>query len=305
MGGLLTYGDGRLKTGRISWMAFAALLVCAGMLFKISAPVDRAMVAVKHVFEAQELQPPVEQKSVLQPESDNVRPIEQKRSEKKKLSPPLVAESIGQNDKARPVTPDAENSIPDNNALSSVRVGHKQEKTAQQVREDNRPQPKDDRLHALEQAESHVSEPVSGEMKHAAKEKDKVRPVETAEHVSPAEGVPPERRVEPSEQKWTADKNSGFDVAGLTGMAANDGQGSPNGSQKIDLNVSGKLDHVSKWAENPPDRTNLPDQSRWIRTVPTRQLRLMHRTTWRCFTGGGIPAIPKRERQKFPFVLKI
>ncbi len=222
MGGLLTYGDGRLKTGRITWMAFTALLVCAGMLFKVSAPVDRAMVAVKHVFEAQESQPPVEQKSVVQ-QTDNVRTAEPHRSEKKKLSQPVEAES----------------------------PGHKQEKSAQQVREDKRPQPKVDRLHELRQAQTQVSEPVSGEMKHAAKEKEKVRPVETAEHVSHAEAVPPERLAEPSEQKQTSDLNPGLDVASLTEMAADDGQGRPNGSQKIDLDVSGKLDHLSKWAENP------------------------------------------------------
>jgi len=51
MGNLLTYKEGRLRTGRVAFLAFILLLVCLGGLFKVSRRMDKALVAVRHVFE--------------------------------------------------------------------------------------------------------------------------------------------------------------------------------------------------------------------------------------------------------------
>ena len=83
MAGLFTNKDGRLKTGRVAIVVFAGLLVTLGILFKINSSVDHALLAVKHVFEAQEVQPIKEKSSVKQSiarvESAKDKGVEQKR----------------------------------------------------------------------------------------------------------------------------------------------------------------------------------------------------------------------------------
>ena len=51
MGRLLTYADGRLRTGRVTFLVFAALLIVMSVLFKVNSSMDHAVLAVKHVFE--------------------------------------------------------------------------------------------------------------------------------------------------------------------------------------------------------------------------------------------------------------
>ncbi len=50
---LLTNKDGSLKTGRVAGLVFVALLGLASLSFEASKPMDKALVAVKHVFEPQ------------------------------------------------------------------------------------------------------------------------------------------------------------------------------------------------------------------------------------------------------------
>ncbi len=55
---LLTYDDGRLKTGRVALLVFLIIMVGCTIAYKLSKPVDQVMVAVKHVFEAEPVEPP-------------------------------------------------------------------------------------------------------------------------------------------------------------------------------------------------------------------------------------------------------
>ena len=58
MARLLTYKDGRLRTGRVAAGVFILFLFSLGFLFKISRPVDQAMVVVRHMFEPKKQQEP-------------------------------------------------------------------------------------------------------------------------------------------------------------------------------------------------------------------------------------------------------
>ena len=84
MAGFLTYMDGRLKTGRVTILVFAGLLVLMAVFFNINKSVDHALVAVKHVFEPKEIQPskqapPVSQK-IVRMEPEKKEPVEEKKT---------------------------------------------------------------------------------------------------------------------------------------------------------------------------------------------------------------------------------
>lgn len=70
---LFSHGDGRLKTGRLSWVVFLALLVCGALFFKAGQQLDTVIVEVKHQFEPQpDVQQPQDQgveTAVVQPAS--------------------------------------------------------------------------------------------------------------------------------------------------------------------------------------------------------------------------------------------
>jgi len=53
MQNLFTTDDGGLKSGRIAFLLFSAFLEACALAFQLSKPMDQAMVAVQHVFEAQ------------------------------------------------------------------------------------------------------------------------------------------------------------------------------------------------------------------------------------------------------------
>ncbi len=53
---LLTYEDGRLKTGRVALLVFIMIMVGCALAYKLSKPVDQVMIAVKHVFEAEQVE---------------------------------------------------------------------------------------------------------------------------------------------------------------------------------------------------------------------------------------------------------
>ena len=57
MGKLLTTKEGNLKTGRVAFAVFVLVLVCLGALFKLNRPVDRALMAVRHIFEPRQQAP--------------------------------------------------------------------------------------------------------------------------------------------------------------------------------------------------------------------------------------------------------
>ncbi|MBW2610445.1 MAG: hypothetical protein JRC68_08905 [Deltaproteobacteria bacterium] len=100
MAGLFTNKDGRLKTGRVAILVFAGLLMALAMLFKINSSVDHALLAVKHVFEPEEIQPirekPAVKQDIARVVSAKDKEVEQKRAqlpdktrteEKKKVDP--------------------------------------------------------------------------------------------------------------------------------------------------------------------------------------------------------------------------
>lgn len=88
MSGLLTYKNGRLKTGRVAILVFVALLVMFAMAFKINKSVDRALVAVKHVFEPEEIQPSRQ----TPPVSQDVARVEPEKSETVRQKEAIVLE---------------------------------------------------------------------------------------------------------------------------------------------------------------------------------------------------------------------
>jgi hypothetical protein len=57
MSRLLTHTDGRLRTGRVTFLVFVGLLIAMGILFKVNSSVDQAVLAVKHVFEPAAVEP--------------------------------------------------------------------------------------------------------------------------------------------------------------------------------------------------------------------------------------------------------
>jgi len=87
MTGLFTKKDGRLKTGRVAILIFAGILVALGMLFKVNPSVDHALLAVKHVFEAREVQPIKETPSVKQTIA-RVKSVKAKEAEQKRAQLP-------------------------------------------------------------------------------------------------------------------------------------------------------------------------------------------------------------------------
>jgi len=87
MSGLFTKKDGRLKTGRVAIVVFAGILVTLGMLFKINSSVDHALLSVKHVFKAQEVQP-IKEKSAVKQAIARVESAKGKKVEQKKVQLP-------------------------------------------------------------------------------------------------------------------------------------------------------------------------------------------------------------------------
>ena len=100
MARLFTNKDGRLKTGRVATLVFTGLLVALGVLFKLNSSVDHALLAVKHVFEPEVVQPvrekPAVKQEIARVESAKDEAVEQKGAqlpdktraeEKKKVDP--------------------------------------------------------------------------------------------------------------------------------------------------------------------------------------------------------------------------
>ena len=50
MSGILTYRDGRIRTGRVASLIFVLMFFACALFFKISPPVDKAVVVVEHLF---------------------------------------------------------------------------------------------------------------------------------------------------------------------------------------------------------------------------------------------------------------
>jgi len=88
MAGLLTYKNGRLKTRRVAILVFVALLVMFAMAFKVNKSVDRALVAVKHVFEPEEAQPLKQ----IPPVRQDVARVEPEKSETDRQKEAIVPE---------------------------------------------------------------------------------------------------------------------------------------------------------------------------------------------------------------------
>ncbi|MBC8466787.1 MAG: hypothetical protein H8D55_03000 [Deltaproteobacteria bacterium] len=83
MTGLFTNKDGRLKTGRVAILIFAGLLMALVMLFKVNSSVDHTLLAVKHVFEPQEVQP-IKEKPAVKQAIARVEPAKDKEAEQKR-----------------------------------------------------------------------------------------------------------------------------------------------------------------------------------------------------------------------------
>lgn len=78
MGGLFTYKDGRLKTGRVATIFFVLLLACIGLFFKISRPVDHVLVSVKHLFEPKEEKTKIDKEKIAPKSEDQMAKAEKK-----------------------------------------------------------------------------------------------------------------------------------------------------------------------------------------------------------------------------------
>jgi len=85
MKNLISYKDGRLKTGRVAVLVFIGLLVCFAMLFKARKPVDQVLVRVSHVFEAEDqIKKPEKTKPIEQESLQATLPeLKQEKTEKK------------------------------------------------------------------------------------------------------------------------------------------------------------------------------------------------------------------------------
>ena len=103
---LLTHDDGRLKTGRVALMIFILIMAGCTIAYKLSKPVDKVMVAVRHVFEAESLrnaapEKPEEESPVPEPEN---KPVPQPEAGKKveESQGPSVKPEIKQQPAATP-----------------------------------------------------------------------------------------------------------------------------------------------------------------------------------------------------------
>ncbi|NOY69159.1 MAG: hypothetical protein GXP53_06655 [Deltaproteobacteria bacterium] len=71
----LTHADGRLKSGRIAFLLFVGLIVCFSLAYRFARPVDRVMVAVTHMFNAQPVKTAPE---AARPQEKPAKPVEAK-----------------------------------------------------------------------------------------------------------------------------------------------------------------------------------------------------------------------------------
>ena len=98
---LLTYDDGRLKTGRVALLVFIMILVGCTIAYKLSKPVDQVMVAVKHVFEAEpvetaEPETPAEESQEKEQEKTEAVPQPEKKPEPKSAPKSELKQEAGQ-----------------------------------------------------------------------------------------------------------------------------------------------------------------------------------------------------------------
>ncbi len=234
MAGLFINKDGRLKTGRVAILIFAGLLMALAMLFKINSSVDYALLAVKHVFEPQEVQPITEKAAVKQViarvESAKDKEIEQKgtqlqdetRTEEKKRVDPVG------NRKTEEAVRDQK--MADNSPVKSAAYMEKNPAPREAVRTDEK----------IVRAEP---------------------PAKDAEKVEPAIKFPRQEKPNSEQEmavpgKAETDGRIVFDHAGLAKIARKSSEGEPEEqkSKSKTINLSEKLNRLTATPKQPKEK---------------------------------------------------
>jgi hypothetical protein len=111
MAKILTHHDGRLRTGRVTFLVFAGLLAALSLLFKANSSVDQAVLSVKHVFEPTPVAPKKNRYAVKQDsatkETPNPEPevaMKAKPAHDDKESEESAAEPAGSRQDENPIT---------------------------------------------------------------------------------------------------------------------------------------------------------------------------------------------------------
>ena len=283
MAGLFTKKDGRLKTGRVAILIFAGLLVALGMLFKINSSVDHALLAVKHVFEPQEVQPikekPALKQVIARVESAKDKEAEQKRAqlpdetrteEKKKVDPvgSEKSETAARDQKmadSSPVKPAPhieKDPAPwdvartDEKLLTAEPPAKDAAKVEPETKSSRREKPNSEQEMEKALAEA-ARTPLSdvGRQKH-----DEGRQVRTEEsawekvgHMTKQSKAPPETQMAVPGKAET-DGRIVFDHAGLAKIARKSSEGEPEEQKSKTINLSEKLNRLTATPKQPKEK---------------------------------------------------
>lgn len=231
MAGLFTNKDGRLKTGRVATLVFAGLLMTLAMLFKINSSVDYALLAVKHVFEPEEVQPIKERPEVKQ---DIARVGSAKDKEVRQKGTQLPDKT--RTEEKRKVDPvgngKTEEAVKNQKMADSSPV-----KSAAYMEKDLMPREAARTDEKIVRAES------------PAKDTEKVEP----ETQSPRREKPNAGQEMAVPGKAQTDSRIVFDLAGLAKIARKSSEGEPGKakSESKTINVSEKLNRLTAMPKQP------------------------------------------------------
>ena len=215
MARLLTHKDGRLKTGRVAILVFFALVMALGMAFKANKSVDHALLAVKHVFEPEDLKEPPEKEQAARDHQEKANPQDMKKESVPQPDPALEQEKP-------PVKPVSEATPAQNEKLIK---DHEPPKMAQAEAEQNEPASAQEKIIGQDRAlkgkkeSSREVSPPEKTLKSSATRVDEIEGAPSA--IIPKEALEKMAAAPPDETKERARQAQDLDVSSkLTSLIA-------------------------------------------------------------------------------------